>query len=295
VKADLLDHRKFLRLARLLAEPKAHVLGYLMLMWRRGYQTGNPLLGDALDVEAAAEFTGEPGKFATAAHSAGFIDKLPDERYRIHDLWDHAPEWARKRMARNGYLPDGIESYCGIVPKGRRTADKLPEQTPRGGKNDQETGKRSVKVRGQRSEGKGRTKTLPADAGGGSPDTATPEHHSDATARGELFDFIRDLTGSDSKAHGSRIGRVVKHLLAASPPHTLDEVRKLSDPAFQAREMPWLKGRKPNLGEVENIIGRIRNPSSGSASAAKPPAETPLERMQRLQAELDARKGEGHG
>ena len=262
MKADLLDHRKFLRLARLLAEPKAHVVGYLMLMWRRGYQTGNPLLGDELDVEAAAEFTGEPGKFATAALSAGFIDRDTDGRFKIHDLWDHAPEWARKRMARNGYLPDDVTSYCGIVPKVRHAAAEDDEQTPRGGGTGTQTEKRSTEVRGKR-----RQKEPAADAAGVA-DTQTPKPPADTgSVRGELFDFILDLTGSDAKAHGSRIGRIVKHLLAADPPHTPEEARRLGDRRFQDIEMPWLKGRKPSLSEIEKVIGRIRNGSNSRPSA----------------------------
>lgn len=272
MKADLLDHRKFLRLARLLGEPKAHVIGYLILMWRRGYQTGNPLLGDALDVEAAAEFTGEPGKFATAAHSAGFIDRDADERYLIHDLWDHAPEWARKRMARNGHLPSGVGSYCGIVPKIRHAAGtRPPDDAARrgwGGEEPPEPEKRRPKERGKRKE-----KNPAAVAAGGS--TATPgEGSQPGRPRDEIFDFLAALTGSDPKVNGSHIGRVKKAFAAADPPYTLDELRRLADPAFQAKEMPWLKGRKPTLGEIEKVVGRVRNSSAGSEYRPSTPIDT---------------------
>jgi hypothetical protein len=155
MQAELLDHRKFLRLVRLLGEPTPHVLGYLMLMWRRGYQTGSPVVGDDLDVEAAAEFTGESGRFAKAAKAAGFVDQGPDGLYRIHDLWDHAPEYARKRMARAGNLPAGMDSYCGIKPGGRRAAAKTAKQTPRGGENGETDAARHTEIRDQRSEVRG--------------------------------------------------------------------------------------------------------------------------------------------
>jgi hypothetical protein len=150
VKAELLDHRKFLRLVRLMNEPTPHVLGYLMLMWRRGYQTGSPALGDELDVEAAAEFRGEPGKFAKAALAAGFIDRTPNGDFEIHDLWDHAPDYVKKRMARGGNLPDGLNDYCGISPrKNRRAASKTADLTPRGVENGQTDAARRTEKRGR--------------------------------------------------------------------------------------------------------------------------------------------------
>jgi hypothetical protein len=65
-------------------------------------------LGDADDVEAAAQWTGEPGELARAllvaggAGSSGFIDELPDwpGHFECHDLYDHAPEYVRKRFDR---------------------------------------------------------------------------------------------------------------------------------------------------------------------------------------------------
>lgn len=111
-KPDLRDNRKFLKLKRLLGEPTPHVIGYLECLWLRGYQTGNPLIGDDLDVEAAAEYPGEPGKFAHAAHQAGFLDQS-DSGFLIHDLYDHAPKYVKMRMRRNGFAPEHSCRDCG--------------------------------------------------------------------------------------------------------------------------------------------------------------------------------------
>ena len=51
-KPELRDHRKFLKLKRLMSEPTPHLLGYLECLWLRGYQTGSSYIGDALDVDA---------------------------------------------------------------------------------------------------------------------------------------------------------------------------------------------------------------------------------------------------
>lgn len=80
--------------------------------------------------------------------------------------------------------------------------------------------------------------------------------------RDEIFDFLLNLTGSNARAHGSRIGKLKKWLLESDPPHTMDEIRTLGDPGFLARELGFLRGTKPNLNQIESVIGRIRSPSS---------------------------------
>jgi hypothetical protein len=245
LKAELLDHWKFLRLKRLLGEPTPHVLGYLMLMWRRGYQTGSAKLGDELDVEAAAEYMGEPRKFATAALDAGFLDRLPDNTFAIHDLYEHAPEYAQKRMIRRGNAP----------PDAMPSVSNIP---PRGGQNASSGSARRTKVRGKRKEIK------PFDP---SP-TATESEKVKSKPRCDLFDAIVALTASDPSVTGSHIGRIRKLLLAAEPPYTPAEVARLGDPAWQSANMPWVEGRRVTLGEVEKYIGLVRS--------AIPPATTTI-------------------
>ncbi len=106
-RPNLTQHRKFSRLTRSLGS-LIRARGALELMWETGYQNGDDYLGDSADVEAAAQWDGEPGKLATALLTAGgeghagFIDETPDRpgHYRIHDLWQHAPEYVRKRARR---------------------------------------------------------------------------------------------------------------------------------------------------------------------------------------------------
>lgn len=104
-KPELRDHRKFLKLVRLLGDPRPHVMGYLECLWLRGYQVGTAFVGDADDVEAAAEYPGERGRFAAAAFEAGFLDRDADGTFLIHDLYDHAPKYAQMRMRRKGNAP----------------------------------------------------------------------------------------------------------------------------------------------------------------------------------------------
>lgn len=99
-RPGLSDNPKFRRLVHLLGEPVPHVRGYLECMWEVGYQSGNPLIGDALDVELAAQFPGTPGKLFAALLDSRFIDCVGESKYAIHDLLDNAPDYVRKRATR---------------------------------------------------------------------------------------------------------------------------------------------------------------------------------------------------
>ncbi len=94
----LSKHRKFRLLLHLLREPEPHVRGYLELLWEVGYETSDPLVGDAASVEAAAKYPGEPGQLAQALHRAGFLDLLPSGEYAIHDLIENAPKYVKDRF-----------------------------------------------------------------------------------------------------------------------------------------------------------------------------------------------------
>ena len=99
---------KFRKAVRLLGEPRPHVRGYLEMLWETAYENGEPIIGDADAVEAAAEYPGEPGKlFDALMHCggdgrAGFIEESSESpgQYQVHDLFDHAPDYVRKRRTR---------------------------------------------------------------------------------------------------------------------------------------------------------------------------------------------------
>lgn len=155
-KAELIDHPKFKKLRRLLGEPTPHVVGYLECMWRQGYQIGSAVLGDADDVEAAAEFPGERGRFASAAHQAGFIDQDADGTFLIHDLYDHAPKYAQMRMRRKGTAPDQTcPTTERLLPELAETVTDVPDlgtTVPGSAGNGNEC---ATKGRGKRGEEKG--------------------------------------------------------------------------------------------------------------------------------------------
>lgn len=104
-RPTLTGHRKFRRLARVLGDDVA-ALGHLEWMWATAYADGNDYLGDSDDVESAAHWRGETGKLTHALLTAGgdecsgFIEEVSPGHYRVHDLWDHAPQYVSRRYAR---------------------------------------------------------------------------------------------------------------------------------------------------------------------------------------------------
>jgi hypothetical protein len=107
-RPGLTRHPKFNRLRLMTGEPEAHVLGHLELLWSVCYEAGDPEIGDAVDIEAAAGWDGEPGKLCKALLECGgkgrvgFIEPTAadPERFQVHDLYDHCPEYVKKRVER---------------------------------------------------------------------------------------------------------------------------------------------------------------------------------------------------
>lgn len=115
-RPTLFRHRKFSRLARILGS-EALAIGHLELLWAAAYEAGEELVGDAPDVEYAAKWAGDPGKLTDSLTQCGFLDAT-EKGFVIHDLWDHAPEYVRKRRARE------LERRT-TGAKLRRTADSV--------------------------------------------------------------------------------------------------------------------------------------------------------------------------
>ena len=106
-RPGLTQHRKFRRLARTLGSALV-ARGAVEFMWDTCYENGDEFLGDSADVEAAARWDGESGRLTKALLDAGggdgqgFIEEVAGRsgRYMVHDLWHHAPDYVRKRRAR---------------------------------------------------------------------------------------------------------------------------------------------------------------------------------------------------
>jgi hypothetical protein len=102
----LRNHPKFKRLVHTLNLPATQVYGILEFIWSVAYESGDEIIGEAIDIKLAADWTGEAETLCDALLNcggkgqAGFIEVGTDGRYQIHDLYDHAPEYVKKRMDR---------------------------------------------------------------------------------------------------------------------------------------------------------------------------------------------------
>jgi hypothetical protein len=132
-RPTLFAHRKFVRLVSRLGS-RALALGHLELIWYSAGQSGDDLLGDATDVELAAGWDGDPGALvemlvtAGGAAGGGFIDER-EGLYYVHDLYDHAPDYVRKRADRE----------ASRVATGRTISEIRAEAGRKGGKRSGET------------------------------------------------------------------------------------------------------------------------------------------------------------
>lgn len=112
---------KFKVLVKRLALPRPYVRGLLETLWDVAHECGNPIIGDADDIEVAAEWPGERGLLLAALRDGRWIDELEDGRFEIHDYWDHAPAYVkdrrRKEMERkNKDLRQEIPGHSGKRP-----------------------------------------------------------------------------------------------------------------------------------------------------------------------------------
>jgi hypothetical protein len=97
-RPTLFTHPKFFRLAALVGG-RAVALGSLELIWSAAYASGDAVIGDADTLEAVADWRGVGGGLAEALVVSGFVDQV-DGELAVHDLYDHAPDYVRKRRAR---------------------------------------------------------------------------------------------------------------------------------------------------------------------------------------------------
>ena len=111
-RPTLSKHPKFLRLCASL-RPLVHGLtaetcatGILEMLWGITYESGDPCIGSAGDVELFVGWGfGAPGDLVRALRDAGghgkvgFLEEI-DGGYHVHDLFDHCPDYVKKRRRR---------------------------------------------------------------------------------------------------------------------------------------------------------------------------------------------------
>ena len=133
-RPGLFTHRKLPRLARLAGIRAAEALGLLEFLWHAQYEVCSEVVGDAIDVETLARWEGDAGALTLALVGSGFVDENPDGTFCIHDFWDHAPDYVRKRAEREAARRERGVSLSEIRSEsGRRGAIATNTVRPRNG------------------------------------------------------------------------------------------------------------------------------------------------------------------
>jgi hypothetical protein len=101
-KSNINASTKFKVLVKL-AKPRricrALVRGLLENLWDSAHVSG-PYFESSADIETASEWEGKSKSWHEILLAQKWIDKLPDGRFRLHDYYDHCPDFVIKREAR---------------------------------------------------------------------------------------------------------------------------------------------------------------------------------------------------
>lgn len=89
---------KFKKLVRRIALARPFVRGLLETFWDSAHARGSAIVGSEEDVEIASEWPGEPGAWFAALRDGGWVEPVR-ELWKIHDYWQHAPDYVVRREA----------------------------------------------------------------------------------------------------------------------------------------------------------------------------------------------------
>lgn len=256
----LFQHRKFKRLVGVLALPRPQVVGLLEMLWHVAYEDGQENVGDELSVEHAAEWWGDRGKLVKALEDCGFLDRQPNGTYSIHDLFEHAPDYVRKRKLRS-------DERRARAKKRRTTADN-GGQCPPMADADRTTADNGGKR--QKTAPNGRT-PAPAPAPAPIEEYLPPDKPADKGKRKDrvipkprepnlVWDAVVEVTRADVSLRGTakRVGAVVSDLSIAQPPYTAADVQAF--PAAYAKAFP---GCVLTIEALGKHIAIVRNGVNG--------------------------------
>ena len=101
-KPELLGHVKFGRLQRTLGLRRYEAIGILETLWHHCWSCCDADVGTADDVAWIVDWPAEDAaRLAEGLRAAGFTDAAGDQ-FIVHDLWQHAPSYAKLRHERLG-------------------------------------------------------------------------------------------------------------------------------------------------------------------------------------------------
>lgn len=125
-RPGLFKNKKFARLSRTL-KSQALAAGVLELLWHACYEACDERVGSAADVAFSVAWTDRKVNIAAALRDAGFLDDDPEHpgEFRVHDLWDHAPQYVTRRMEREqARRVSGQRAKCSGLASHREVNDE---------------------------------------------------------------------------------------------------------------------------------------------------------------------------
>jgi hypothetical protein len=128
-KPELLAHVKFGRLQRALELRRFEALGILEALWHHCYACSSAAVGTADDLAWIVDWPiADAARLAAGLEAAGFLDVDPKhaDAYVCHDLWRHAPKYAKLREGRQRALE--LEPAETQKPEGARSS-AVPSRT----------------------------------------------------------------------------------------------------------------------------------------------------------------------
>jgi hypothetical protein len=178
-----------------------------------------------------------------------WLDRHSEHRLVVHDWHDHAPNFIKGNVHRlGGFVSGGGGVYRGGL-KGGAIEAPLEGESHRGGPSNLTKPNQT------------KSNTLPTESAGEivDPSPGDPPPKIRKPRKPDLlFDALAVVTGTDPTSGAAHIGRVKKLLLLADPPYSHEEILRMGEPDWQAKETPWVKDRRITLGEVEKYHGRVR-------------------------------------
>lgn len=117
-KKETTQHVKFKKARLRLGISTPLLLGHLEMLWQQAAITANPVMARG-DVEAIAEWEGEPNKLIETLIDTNWIDVVDDANVQIHDYWEHAPNYVvGSFVKKHGYNPKtGPKVEPKVAPK----------------------------------------------------------------------------------------------------------------------------------------------------------------------------------
>jgi hypothetical protein len=119
-KPELLQHVKFGRLQRALACRRFEALGILEALFHHCYACSSAAVGSADDIAWIVDWPiADAPRLAAGLEAAGFLDADPKhaDAYVVHDLWRHAPYYAKQRDARQRALEPPTQPELELAPE----------------------------------------------------------------------------------------------------------------------------------------------------------------------------------